>query len=168
VFRIRIHWVRIRIQYFRLNTDPDPGFDKNCKNLQLEKNLIFFWSKIVIYLSLGLHNGHPSSRRSLQPSKGNIQSFKPWNFCPSGSGFRKQIQIHWPDWIRILLACIKCKVHKSCRKKTESRRRVRKGCKPPCLGSAQKLVNSRSPPGKHNVPNLKGQCPEIFDHGVIS
>ncbi len=23
--RIRIHFIRIRIQYFRLNTDPDPG-----------------------------------------------------------------------------------------------------------------------------------------------
>ncbi len=32
VFRIRIHLIRIRIQHFRLNTDPDPiriqGFDK--------------------------------------------------------------------------------------------------------------------------------------------
>ncbi len=26
VFRIRIHMIRIRIQLFRLNTDPDPGF----------------------------------------------------------------------------------------------------------------------------------------------
>jgi hypothetical protein len=26
VFRIRIHLIRIRIQHFRLNTDPDPGF----------------------------------------------------------------------------------------------------------------------------------------------
>ncbi len=26
VFRIRIHRVRIKIQHFRLNNDPDPGF----------------------------------------------------------------------------------------------------------------------------------------------
>jgi hypothetical protein len=27
VFRIHIHLIGIRIQHFRLNTDPDPGFD---------------------------------------------------------------------------------------------------------------------------------------------
>jgi hypothetical protein len=26
VFRIRIYFIRVRIQHFRLNTDPDPGF----------------------------------------------------------------------------------------------------------------------------------------------
>jgi hypothetical protein len=26
VFRIRIHWLWMRFQYFRRNTDPDPGF----------------------------------------------------------------------------------------------------------------------------------------------
>jgi hypothetical protein len=39
------------------------------KSLQLKKKKIFFGSKIVIFLSLGLRKGHPSSRRSLQPSK---------------------------------------------------------------------------------------------------
>jgi hypothetical protein len=29
VFRIRIHFIRIRIQNFRLNTDPDPGSGSN-------------------------------------------------------------------------------------------------------------------------------------------
>jgi hypothetical protein len=29
VFRIRIHLIRIRIQQYRLNTDPDPSFAKN-------------------------------------------------------------------------------------------------------------------------------------------
>ncbi len=40
--------------------DPDPAFcaEKMC--------LIFFWSKIAIYLSLGLHKGRPSYRRNLQ------------------------------------------------------------------------------------------------------
>ncbi len=53
--RIRIHFIRIRIQHFRLNTDPDPiriririqGFNdqKLEKKLQLNKKLIFFWIK---------------------------------------------------------------------------------------------------------------------------
>jgi hypothetical protein len=50
------------------------------KNLQLKKFKIFFWSKIAIYLSLGLHKGRPSYRRSLQPSNENIQHFQTWNF----------------------------------------------------------------------------------------
>ena len=36
----------------------------------------FFDKKIAIYLSLGLHKGRPSNRRSLQFSKENIQHFK--------------------------------------------------------------------------------------------
>jgi hypothetical protein len=56
VFRIRIHL--IRIQHFRLQTDPDPnligieGFDnqKFIKNLQVKKNQKQqFWSKIALY-----------------------------------------------------------------------------------------------------------------------
>ncbi len=79
VFRIRIHLIWIRIQHFRLNTDPDPGFwwPKIEKNLQLK---FFFWSKTTIYLILGLHKRRPSFRRSLQPSKANIKHFKTWNF----------------------------------------------------------------------------------------
>jgi hypothetical protein len=52
------------------------GFDdqKLRKKYTAEKN--YFFSKIVMYLSLGLLNGHPSYRRSLQPSKENIQHFK--------------------------------------------------------------------------------------------
>ncbi len=48
---------------------PDPAFQAD----------IFFWSKIPIYLSLGLLKGRPSYRRSLQSSKENIQHFKKWN-----------------------------------------------------------------------------------------
>jgi hypothetical protein len=46
VFRIRIHLIRIWIQHFRLNTDPDPGFcwPKMGKNLQLK--IHFVWIKI--------------------------------------------------------------------------------------------------------------------------
>ncbi len=55
--------------------------------------LSFFWWKIAIYLSLGLLKSRPSQRRSLQPTKENIQHFKKLNlsifvghFCPPGSG----------------------------------------------------------------------------------
>ncbi len=97
----------IRIRHFRLSTDPDPDPEfwsrKIEKNLQVKKN--------TICLSLGLHNGRPSYRRSLQPSKDNIQHFKTWyfsifqifggHFCPFGSWSGFRIRIHWPDWIRI-------------------------------------------------------------------
>ncbi len=54
-------------------------------------------SKIAIYLCLGLYEGRPSYRRSLNPSIENILHFKPrnfftfsimvGNFFPRGSGF---------------------------------------------------------------------------------
>ncbi len=58
--------------------------------------LFCFWSKIAIYLSLGLYTWRPSYKRSLQPSKKNIHHFKRWNlrtvflfilghYCPPGS-----------------------------------------------------------------------------------
>ncbi len=82
VFRIRLYWVRIWIQHFRLSTDPDPiriqGFDdQKLEKFTAEickKNVI---SEIAIYLSLGLHKGRPSYRRSLQPSIENIQHLDP-------------------------------------------------------------------------------------------
>ncbi len=49
------------------------------KNIFYEKNDIFLF-KIAIYLSLGFRKGRPSYRRSLQPSKENIQHLKTWNF----------------------------------------------------------------------------------------
>jgi len=55
--RIRIHFVRIRIQGFD---------DQKLKKFTAEKKLIFFFGfKTTIYLSLGLHKGRPSYRRSL-------------------------------------------------------------------------------------------------------
>jgi hypothetical protein len=46
-------------------------------NLQLKnKKLIFFLPKIAIYSSLGLYKGPPNYRRSVQPSKENIQHLK--------------------------------------------------------------------------------------------
>ncbi len=74
--------------------DPDPGFD----DLKLKKNLIFsFWSTIAIYLSLGLHKRRPSYKRSLQPSKENIQHFKTWKFWT----FFYFCGSFLPSWIRI-------------------------------------------------------------------
>jgi hypothetical protein len=49
---------------------------KNWKKFTAGKFFILFSTKIAIYLSLGLHKGRPSYRRSLQPSKENIQHFK--------------------------------------------------------------------------------------------
>jgi hypothetical protein len=52
------------------------GFDdQKFKKIKLKKYIIF-GSKIAVYLSLGLHKGRPSNRRSLQPSKENIQHIK--------------------------------------------------------------------------------------------
>ncbi len=70
--RILIHLIRIRIQHFKLNTEPDPGV--LMKNVQVKKK--FLGSKAIIYLSLGLHKGRPSYKRSLQLSKENIQHFR--------------------------------------------------------------------------------------------
>jgi hypothetical protein len=72
-----------------LDPDPDPAFHaehpgsgsrvfttKKWEKFTAEKNLIFLLSKIAIFLSLDLHKGRPSYRRSLQPAKENIQDFK--------------------------------------------------------------------------------------------
>jgi hypothetical protein len=70
-------------------SDPDPiriqGFDdqKLKEQIQLKFCLIFFGIKITIYLSLGLHKGRLSYRRSLQSSKENIQHFKKCNLFSS-------------------------------------------------------------------------------------
>jgi hypothetical protein len=58
------------------NSGPRVLITKNLKKYKAEKNLYFFRSKIAIYLSLGLYNGRPSYRRSLQLSQENIQQFK--------------------------------------------------------------------------------------------
>jgi hypothetical protein len=65
---------RIRIRHFR-----SMGFDhQNLLHLAAGKIPIFYLHvyKIAIYLSRGLHEGRPSYRRSLQPSKENIKHFK--------------------------------------------------------------------------------------------
>ncbi len=53
--------------------DPDPGIDdqKTWKNLQWEifLNTMSFWSKIAIYLYLGLHKGRPTTGEAFSPQK---------------------------------------------------------------------------------------------------
>jgi hypothetical protein len=60
---------------FQVNPDTDPDQKLKKKNTAEIFFYIFFCSKIAIYLSLGLFKGRPSYRRSLQPSKENIQHF---------------------------------------------------------------------------------------------
>ncbi len=109
------------------NADPDPAFflivirnldldsgsgfdDLKLKKIYSWKFLFLFsWSKIAIYLSLGLYKGRPSCRRSLQPSKRTsststhnhtvLFSIFVGHFCPGyGSGSATQIK---RIWIRI-------------------------------------------------------------------
>jgi hypothetical protein len=67
------------------DTDTDPAFHAEYRTgsrVLMTKNLkkiycgIFLCIKTTIYLTQGLHKGFPSYRRSLQPSKENIQRFK--------------------------------------------------------------------------------------------
>ncbi len=81
-------------------SDPSPGFwwPKLTKKIA-EK--IYFLMKNCNLQSLDVLKGRPSNRRSLQPSKENIQHFKQWNlltsfyfcasFCPPRS---RWIRIH--------------------------------------------------------------------------
>ncbi len=104
-FRICIHLIRIRIHHFRLNTNPDadPILIQGFYNQKLKK--IYSWNKKLRFLG--------GSKTTINTSLG----LKTWNFLMfstfvghfchpgSGSGFRKRIQIHWPDWIRIQNPC---------------------------------------------------------------
>ncbi len=82
-----IHLIRIRIQHFRLNTDPDShpirilGFWwPKIENIHCWKKIKFLDKKLQITHPSGLHKGRPSYKRSLQLSKENIQPFKTRNF----------------------------------------------------------------------------------------
>jgi hypothetical protein len=77
---------------------------KNLKKYTAEN---FFKSKTTISLSLGLHKGRPSYKRSLQLSKENIQHLKTWNlkkfstfvghFCTFGPFLTSYIWIRIPN-----------------------------------------------------------------------
>jgi hypothetical protein len=85
--RIRINFlrIRIRIQHFRMTTNPYPapfriqGFHDQKLKKNYSRNLLFIFFG-SIYLSLGLHKVCRSYRRSLQLSKEAIQHFKTWTF----------------------------------------------------------------------------------------
>ncbi len=98
-------WPLIRI---RIQSGSRAFMTKNWKKITAENFIyIFFFSKIAIYLSLGLQKACPSYRRS-HPTLQNMNFYKFFStfvghFCPPGSGsrFRIRIRIHRPDWIRI-------------------------------------------------------------------
>ncbi len=66
VLSICIHWIRIRIR-FRIRIRIQ-GFDDQKLKKKHSCNFLLFLLKIAIYLSVGLHKGHQSFRRSLQLS----------------------------------------------------------------------------------------------------
>jgi hypothetical protein len=82
-FRIRFHLIGIRIQHFRLNTDPDPDpdsiriqvfNDQKLKKIYSWKKIpTFFGSNTTIYLSLGLfkvtEEAFSSQKRTSSTSK---------------------------------------------------------------------------------------------------
>jgi hypothetical protein len=61
--------------------DPDPGFwwPEIDKNLQVKIFITILWSKIALYLFLGIHKGRPTTEEAYIPQK-NIQHFKTWKF----------------------------------------------------------------------------------------
>jgi hypothetical protein len=70
---------------------------KNWKKFTV-KIIIYFLSKIAIYISLGLHKGRLSYRRSLQPSKENIHpALQNVKFLP----FFLYLRVILPSWILI-------------------------------------------------------------------
>ncbi len=78
----RFVWIWIRNtgsgMYYKFN--PDPVQDSDSWE-RLEKKFFWFINYPTFYLSLGLHKGCPSYRRSLRLSKKeNIQHFKTWYF----------------------------------------------------------------------------------------
>ncbi len=75
---------------------------KNWKKFTAENFFFFFFFfKNCNLLSLGLHKGRSNYRRSLHPSKENIQLFKTWNFLIffdfCGSFLPSWIQIRIPN-----------------------------------------------------------------------
>ncbi len=73
---IRIHWIRIRIRV-RIKTWSSVLMTKNWwKKIQLKIFCGSFFDQKLQFTSLGLHKGRQRYRRSLQPSKENIQYLK--------------------------------------------------------------------------------------------
>ncbi len=106
---IKIQWIRIwQFKWIGIQGFVDQKLKK--KNTAGIFFRSFFWPKIAIYLSLGLHIGHPSSgeafslqKRTSSTSKIKLFSMFVNYFCPpgSGSGLRMRIRIQGHHWIRI-------------------------------------------------------------------
>jgi hypothetical protein len=100
VFRIRIHLIRIRIQHFRLNTDPEPdpiriqGFDDQM----LEK--IYSWKKkFFLFKNYNLPIPRPLKRLQKKPPAlkreySALQNMKILNFFSI-------LWVIFPFWIRV-------------------------------------------------------------------
>ncbi len=110
MFRIRIHLIRIRIQHFRLNAYPDPGFwwKKNWKMFTAKKN--FFYQKLQftdLYACIkdaqSTGEVYSFQNTTYSTSKHEISYFISstflCHFCPpgSGSGLRIRIRIENTD-----------------------------------------------------------------------
>ncbi len=104
-----------------LGTDPIQGFDdqKFCKIYSWKKIKCYFDQKLQFTYPSGLQKGRPSYRRSLQPSKENIQHVKIWNFFSlfygvifalldpdpdSESGYGSTDLKHCPKWLTCLVS----------------------------------------------------------------
>ncbi len=78
-FRIRIDLMLIRIHHF-LNCGSGSSSGYRALIIRFKKSSAEIF---CIYFIQKLHKGRPCYRRSLQPSKENIQPFKTWNFFTS-------------------------------------------------------------------------------------
>ncbi len=69
--------IRIRIHHFKSMRIRIQGFSGQKLQNFTAKKINFSDQNLLFFLSPGLHDGHSSYRRSLQPSKSNIGT---WNF----------------------------------------------------------------------------------------
>ncbi len=90
---------RVAVQHFKWSRIRIQGFDdQKWRKNTVEILFISFWSKIAIYLSLGLGKGGPSYYKGLQLSKKeNIQHFSKWNLLTFSHFWRSFL----PSWIWI-------------------------------------------------------------------
>ncbi len=114
-----------------------------------------FGSKIAINLSLGLHKGRTSCyRRSLQPSKENIQHFKIWKFLI----FSYICGWFLPSWIRILIRIQQLKLM-----------RIHADPDPqPCHKATSQIVKSLSSPGFDPSNLWHSGIREVADEAVVN
>ncbi len=77
VLWIRIHWIRIRTQHFKWIRIQGGWWPKiKGKKNSGKLNFIFFWSKIAIYLSLGLYKGRQATGDDFSAQKRTSSTYK--------------------------------------------------------------------------------------------